>query len=63
MSKKNISLLASIVTFLVFIGFLGESKPHSMFGFLINIWFVRLAWLIVAVLNIRNYLKLRKLEK
>ena len=63
MNNKKLFLIASIITFLVFIGYLTETEPHSMFGYSINIWFVRLAWLIISVINIINYLKLRKSEK
>ncbi|MCF6298193.1 MAG: hypothetical protein L3J08_09480 [Flavobacteriaceae bacterium] len=63
MNNKKLFLIASIITFAVFIGYLTEPGPHSMFGYSINIWFVRFAWLIISVTNITNYLKLRKSER
>lgn len=60
MKKKNPYLIVGILTFLVFIGYLTETEPHSLFGFAINIWIIRLVWLIVAVSNFANYFKLRK---
>lgn len=63
MNNKNLFLIVGILTSLVFIGYLGESEPHSLFGFSINIWIVRLVWLIVAVSNFANYFKLKKAKK
>jgi len=63
MNKKNICLVAAILSSIVFIGYLTESESHSIFGFPINIWIVRLVWLALAVFNFANYFKLRKLQK
>jgi len=63
MNNKNLFLIVGIITFLVFIGYLSEPGPHSMFGFSINIWIVRLAWLLIAISNFANYFKLKKAEK
>jgi len=63
MNNKKLFLIASIITSAVFIGYLTETEPHSMFGYSINIWFVRLAWLIISVTNIASYIRLRKPEK
>ena len=63
MNNKNLFLIAGIITFLVFIGYLSEPGPHSMFGYSINIWIVRIAWLLIAISNFANYLKLKKVEK
>ena len=63
MNNKNFFLIAGIITFLVFVGYLSEPGPHSMFGYSINIWIVRLAWLFIAISNFTNYIKLKKVEK
>ncbi|MCF6347672.1 MAG: hypothetical protein L3J20_05145 [Flavobacteriaceae bacterium] len=63
MNNKILFLIAGIITSLVFIGYLAESEPHKMFGYSINIWIVRLAWLIIAISNFANYFKLKKTEK
>lgn len=63
MKNKTLFLVAGIITFLVFIGYLSEPGPHSMFGYSINIWIVRIAWLIISLSNFANYLKLKKNEK
>lgn len=62
MNNKTLFLIAGIITSLVFIGYLAESEPHNMFGYSINIWIVRLAWLIIAISNFANYFKLKKAE-
>lgn len=48
---------------MVFISYLGEPGPKEMFGYPVNIWIFRLAWLLVAVANLGNYFKIRKAEK
>jgi len=63
MKKKNLNLILGILATLLFIGYLGESEPHSIFGLSINIWIVRIIWLVVAIVNISSYLKLKKTEK
>lgn len=63
MNKKILYLIAGIVAFVVFIGYLGESEPHEMFGYSVNIWVMRMAWLFVSVANFSNYIKIRKSEK
>ena len=62
MKNKNSCLVLGILGTLLFIGYLNESE-HSMFGYSINIWVVRIAWLIIAVTNFVNYFKIRKNEK
>ena len=63
MSSKNLYLIAAIITTLVFIGYMIEPGPHVLFGYSINIWIVRIAWLLIAVTNFVQYFKLRKAEK
>ncbi len=62
MNNKNFCLILGILGTLLFIGYLDESE-HSMFGYSINIWVVRIAWLIIAVTNFINYFKMKKAEK
>jgi len=63
MNKKNLSLIAGILALLVFIGFLGETGPKSFFGYSLNIWFFRIAWLFIAVTSFMRYFQARKSEK
>ena len=63
MNRKNLFLIAGILTFLVFVGYLSEPGPHKLFGFSINIWIVRLAWLLIAISNFVNYFRLKSKEK
>ena len=62
MNNKNFCLILGILGTLLFIGYLDESE-HSMFGYSINIWVVRIAWLIIAVTNFINYFQMKKAEK
>ncbi len=62
MNNKKFCLILGILGTLLFLGYLGEPE-HSMFGFSINIWIVRIAWLIIAVTNFINYFKMKKAEK
>lgn len=59
MSRKNLFLIAGIITLLVFVGYLSEPGPHQLLGYSINIWIVRLAWLLITILNFANYVKLK----
>lgn len=63
MSRKNLFLIAGILALLVFVGYLSESGPHKLFGYSINIWIVRLAWLLITISNFANYFKLKNEEK
>lgn len=62
-SNKNLFLVAGIVTAFAFIGNLGEVEPHLLFGYSVNIWIVRLFWLIITVSNFTNYFEIKKAEK
>ena len=62
MNNKNLYLFAGILTFLVFIGYLSEPYPHKIFGYSINIWIVRLAWLLMTISNFSIYIKMKKSE-
>lgn len=63
MNKKNLFLIAGIASIIIFIGYLGESEPITIFGLSINIWIVRLAWLLITISNFLNYFKIKKSEK
>lgn len=63
MNKKNLFLIAGILSFLVFVGYLSEPGPHNLFGFKINIWIVRIAWLFIAISNFANYFKFKNTNK
>ena len=63
MNKKNLYLFAGIITLLVFVGYLSEPGPHNLFGFTINIWIVRIAWLLISISNFANYFKTKSTEK
>lgn len=62
MNGKNIHLTLAILASLVFIGYLSESE-HYMFGYSINMWIVRIIWLIIAVNSFIQYFKIKKKEK
>ncbi len=63
MSKKTLYLIASILGFLIFVGYMCEPGPHEMFGFSVSIWVMRFLWLIFTVSSIIVYLKLKDAEK
>jgi len=63
MKNKNIFLVVGILASTVFIGYLGESEPHSLFGLSVNVWVIRVAWLLISVSNFAKYFKIRKLER
>jgi len=63
MNRKNLFLIVGILALLVFIGYLSEPGPHKLFGFSINIWIVRLAWLLIAISNFMNYIKIKNAEE
>ena len=63
MKYKSLFLVAGIITLIVFIGYLSEPGPHSIFGYSINIWIVRIAWLLISISNFANYFKLKNNEK
>jgi len=60
MNKNNLHLAAAILSLLVFIGFLGETDPKTLFGFSINIWVYRVAWLVITASFFMRYFKARK---
>ena len=63
MKKRNLFLIAGILALINFIGYLGETEPKSLFGISLNIWFHRIAWLIVTIGFLENYFKMRKQEQ
>ena len=63
MKKRNLFLIAGILALFTFIGYLSETEPKSLFGITLNIWFHRIAWLIVTVGFLGNYFKMRKQDK
>jgi hypothetical protein len=63
MKKKNIFLIAGILSLLVFVGFLSETEAKMLLGFSVSIWFYRIAWLLLTVSFLSTYFKMRKSEK
>lgn len=63
MKNKTLFLVAGIITLIVFIGYLSESGSHSIFGYSINIWIVRITWLLLSILNFATYFKIKRNEK
>ncbi len=61
--NKNLSLVAVVLTSIVFISSLGESGPKELFGMSYNIWFFRLGWLVIAISAFLNYKKTRSEKK
>ncbi len=62
MSSKNLFLAAGIISLFVFIIYLLDPGPKTLFGFEVNIWIVRLVWLFISVANFANYYKYIKAE-
>lgn len=56
-------LIAGIIAAVVFIGFIGETEPKTILGFTINVWFFKMAWLLLAISFLNNYYKLMKEER
>jgi len=62
MKKQHLFLIAGIVASITFIGYLSETNPKSLFGVTLNIWFHRLAWLIIAFGFFGTYFRMKKQE-
>ena len=62
MNKKYLYLIAGVLALMTFVGFLGESEPMTLFGFSVNIWIYRVAWLVLTISCFRSYFRLRKAE-
>jgi hypothetical protein len=60
MKKTTLFLIGAIVSLILFIGFLGESEPKTLFGFSINIWFYRIFWLLNTAIIFKAYLTEKK---
>jgi hypothetical protein len=58
--KKNLCLIAGILTGIVFISSLLDSEPGSLFG---SIWLFRLGWLIMTISSFMTYRNMKKSEK
>ena len=63
MKNKTLFLIAGIITSFAFIGTIGETEPHIIFGYSVNIWLVRLFWAFISYSNFTNYFKMKKVEK
>ena len=50
MKKSTLYLIGSILSLLVFVGYLGESGPKTLLGLELNIWVIRAVWLGLALL-------------
>ena len=61
MKNKNLCLVFGLLGLLLFIGYLNESQ-HSMLGHSINIWVVRIDWLLIAIVNFIFYFEKVKQE-
>lgn len=57
MNRKTLFLVASILSFIAFIGYMTEPGPHEMFGAKVNIWIVRAMWFFLALSNFLSYRK------
>jgi len=60
MNKKNLFLIAGILSILVFLGYLAEPGPIELLGAKINIWVIRVAWFLIAASNLVSYNKLKQ---
>lgn len=63
MKSKYIFLVAGILGLLNFIGFMTETEAPDLFGYEMNIWVYRGAWLFMGVYFLLRYFKIRKAEK
>ena len=63
MKRRHLFLVAGILAFTSFIGYLGETKDQELFGFSLNIWVHRIAWLIAGFGFLGYYINLWKQEK
>lgn len=63
MNRKRLYLIAAILTSVVFIGYLGETEPQDLFGYPVNIWVIRVLWLIMPIVNFAQYFRFRKAEQ
>ena len=60
MNKKNLYLLAGILTGIVFVSSLLDAEAGTLLG---SIWLFRLGWLAMSVSSIMSYMKVKKSEK
>jgi uncharacterized membrane protein len=58
--KKNLCLIAGILTGIVFLSSLLDSEPSSLFG---SIWLFRLGWLIMTISSFMTYRNIKKSER
>lgn len=63
MKNKYILLIVGIVTLLNFTGFMTETDAPDLFGYEVNIWVYRIAWLFMTIYFFTRYYKVRKAEK
>ncbi len=63
MSKKTLFLIGAILSALTFIGFLGEADSKTFFGYSVNIWIVRIFWLLNTFIIARAYFMVKESEK
>lgn len=59
-NKKILSLISGILTGIVFISSIFDSKPSSLFG---SMWIFRLGWLLMTVSSFAIYYNIKKSEK
>ena len=60
MTKKNLYLIAGILTGIVFVSSIFDSEPGSLFG---SIWLFRLGWLIMTVSSFMSYYRIKQSGK
>lgn len=63
MNKKTLFLIGTILSAMVFIGFLGETEPKNFFGYSVNIWLFRAFWLLNTFIIAKAYIRVRNSEK
>lgn len=60
MKKKNLYLIAGILTGTVFISSILDAEPGSLFG---SVWLFRLGWLVMTISSFWSYFSIKKSEK
>ncbi|MDP5121025.1 MAG: hypothetical protein NWQ46_05490 [Spirosomaceae bacterium] len=63
MRNKYIFLVVAILALFNFVGFMTETEAPDLFGYQINIWVYRGAWLFMTIYFATRYFNMRKAEK
>jgi hypothetical protein len=62
MRSSWLFLLAGVLSAIVLVGYLLEQEPQSLFGTTVNIWVIRLAYLVMTLTYFGIFFERRKIE-